>query len=73
MTIYYDILVGVLVVFCAWREYCNMVERRELYNRLMCRDAADYRALTGQAPKSRNPIRANLQRQFDAGVVENQD
>jgi hypothetical protein len=42
-----------------------MVERRELYNRLMCRDAADYRALTGQAPKSRNPIRANLQRQFD--------
>jgi hypothetical protein len=50
-----------------------MVERRELYNRLMCRDAADYRALTGQAPKSRNPIRANLQRQFDAGVVENQD
>ena len=63
MTVYYDVIVGLLLVFLVWRECANAKERRDLYNRLMARDLGDLRVMEGaKPPGSRNSVRAGLKR-----------
>ena len=63
MSIYCDVIVGLLLTFVVWREYANAKERRDLLNRIMAKDLCDLKNVEGgRSLGSRNSVRAGLKR-----------
>lgn len=59
-------VIALILVMWAWREYTHDKERKDLYNRLMSRDIAEYKtvAATGKPPpgRARNTILAGIKK-----------
>ena len=60
-------LVGIAALH-VWTVFQHKQERRDLLTRLMARDLTEYQAAinTRPPPKSVNPIRDNIKRQYEA-------
>lgn len=71
MSIYYDVIIGLLLAFIVWREYANTKERRDLLNRVMAKDLGDLKNVEGgRSLGSRNSVRAGLKRSMGESAHE---
>jgi hypothetical protein len=64
------VIIAVLGALLAIQEFCHYRERKDLYNRLMAKDLADYNLIANSKnkppPRSRNVIRAGLERYYNS-------
>jgi len=60
-------LIGIIALH-VWTVWQHKQERRDLLTRIMARDLTEYQVATNSRPppKSANPIRDNIKRQYEA-------
>ena len=58
----------VIIALHVWTVWQHKQERRDLLTRIMARDLTEYQVATNSRPppKSANPIRENIKRQYEA-------
>ena len=68
----YVITVLVFVGVIIWLEHTHSIERKDLYNRIMSQNLAEYRAETVErpAPKARNTVKRNLKKHHESRFNE---